>query len=322
MASFSLGRGSGTHQEENLPSDNPAPPYSRGFELWQQNPPPHHHHHHLYPSSHLLSFSNEHLFSLQGTGTGSGTRSGMRGAGSGTGSTSCQDCGNQAKKDCSHSRCRTCCKSRGFQCSTHVKSTWVSAAKRRERQQQLMAAATLQQVTRHHQRIAHEAGGSGSGSGGGGGESSKRPRELILHTSGSRFTNALATTSGGGGMEAALTFPSEVSSPAVFRCVRVSPVDDDNDEFAYQTAVSIGGHLFKGILYDHGPEGSGMTPSPRQHAESSSSAAATAITTTAAAVTTAAVAVSAGLLDPSAMYPPPISAFMAGTQFFPHHPRP
>lgn len=45
----------------------------------------------------------------------------------------CQDCGNQAKKDCEHSRCRTCCKSRGFQCSTHVKSTWVPVAQRRPR---------------------------------------------------------------------------------------------------------------------------------------------------------------------------------------------
>ena len=46
---------------------------------------------------------------------------------------SCQDCGNQAKKDCLHMRCRTCCKSRGFDCETHVKSTWVPASKRRER---------------------------------------------------------------------------------------------------------------------------------------------------------------------------------------------
>ncbi|KAF3784430.1 LATERAL ROOT PRIMORDIUM 1 protein [Nymphaea thermarum] len=52
-----------------------------------------------------------------------------------SGGTTCQDCGNQAKKDCSHRRCRTCCKSRGFECSTHVKSTWVPAARRRERQQ-------------------------------------------------------------------------------------------------------------------------------------------------------------------------------------------
>ncbi len=50
-----------------------------------------------------------------------------------TGSSACQECGNQAKKDCSYQRCRTCCKSRGFECSTHLKSTWVPAAKRRER---------------------------------------------------------------------------------------------------------------------------------------------------------------------------------------------
>ncbi|KAJ0629727.1 putative transcription factor STY-LRP1 family [Helianthus annuus] len=46
---------------------------------------------------------------------------------SSSGGVSCQDCGNQAKKDCPHFRCRTCCKSRGFQCQTHVKSTWVPA---------------------------------------------------------------------------------------------------------------------------------------------------------------------------------------------------
>ncbi|KAJ6826668.1 protein LATERAL ROOT PRIMORDIUM 1 [Iris pallida] len=52
----------------------------------------------------------------------------------GSGTATCQDCGNQAKKDCSHRRCRTCCKSRGYDCTTHVKSTWVPAARRRERQ--------------------------------------------------------------------------------------------------------------------------------------------------------------------------------------------
>lgn len=53
---------------------------------------------------------------------------------SSSGTATCQDCGNQAKKDCTHRRCRTCCKSRGFDCSTHVKSTWVPAARRRESQ--------------------------------------------------------------------------------------------------------------------------------------------------------------------------------------------
>lgn len=68
----------------------------------------------------------------------------MRQGGLGSGGMNCQDCGNQAKKDCPHLRCRTCCKSRGFQCQTHVKSTWVPAAKRRERQQQLASLQALQ----------------------------------------------------------------------------------------------------------------------------------------------------------------------------------
>lgn len=46
----------------------------------------------------------------------------------------CKDCGNKAKKGCEYGRCRTCCRGRGYDCSTHVKSTWVPAARRRERQ--------------------------------------------------------------------------------------------------------------------------------------------------------------------------------------------
>ncbi|KAG1354778.1 putative protein SHI RELATED SEQUENCE 1 [Cocos nucifera] len=243
----------------------------------------------------------------------------MRGSGSG-GGMSCQDCGNQAKKDCVHLRCRTCCKSRGFQCPTHVKSTWVPAAKRRERQQQLAAAAAFQhQQQSHSLRIA---------------EPSKRPREICP-----RLPTAIATStsSGGGGGMDAMSFPAEVSSAAVFRCVRVSPMDEAEDEFAYQTAVSIGGHVFKGILYDQGPDSPfpQTTSTPRGHlhyGDSSSSSAAAAAVTTAAAIATTLAAntaagagtapASAGLLDPSSLYPTPLSAFMAGTQFFPHHPRP
>lgn len=53
-------------------------------------------------------------------------------------------------------------------------------------------------------------------------------------------------------------FPSEVTTPANFRCVKVSSIDETDDQFAYQAAVNIGGHLFKGILYDQGPEGQYM----------------------------------------------------------------
>lgn len=44
-------------------------------------------------------------------------------------------------------------------------------------------------------------------------------------------------------------------APAVFKCVRVTAVDDGEDEFAYQAVVRIGGHVFKGFLYDQGFEG-------------------------------------------------------------------
>lgn len=40
----------------------------------------------------------------------------------------CRDCGNRAKKECLFERCRTCCKSRGYNCATHVKSTWVPSS--------------------------------------------------------------------------------------------------------------------------------------------------------------------------------------------------
>ncbi|KAH7517764.1 hypothetical protein FEM48_Zijuj09G0099000 [Ziziphus jujuba var. spinosa] len=39
---------------------------------------------------------------------------------------------------------------------------------------------------------------------------------------------------------------------ATFHCVRVSSVEDSIDQYAYQTSVHIGGHIFKGILYDQG----------------------------------------------------------------------
>lgn len=87
---------------------------TRGFELWQQ-------HGQIYPGGAIV-FPDE---------------------AQPLGGVSCRDCGNQAKKDCAHLRCRTCCKSRGFDCPTHVKSTWVPAAKRRERQQQVAAPPRL-----------------------------------------------------------------------------------------------------------------------------------------------------------------------------------
>jgi LRP1 type putative zinc finger protein len=45
-----------------------------------------------------------------------------------------------------------------------------------------------------------------------------------------------------------------VSSEALFCCVRLGPVDEPGAKVAYQTSVSITGHVFKGILHDVGPD--------------------------------------------------------------------
>ncbi|EFJ14226.1 hypothetical protein SELMODRAFT_49206, partial [Selaginella moellendorffii] len=118
--------------------------------------------------------------------------------------------GNQAKKDCQFQRCRTCCKSRSFDCQTHVKSTWVPAAHRRNR-----GAA------------AHAGGDAMIDSSSYDHESSGLPRSKPA-------------------------FPAEVRAQAVFRCVKLTSVEDGEDEYAYQTTVRIGGHIFKGVLHDRG----------------------------------------------------------------------
>ena len=111
-------------------------------------------------------------------------------------------------------------------------------------------------------------------------------------------------------------FPAEVSSPAVFRCVKVSTMDDVDEEFAYQTAVNIAGHVFKGILYDQGPESRYTSGGESSQQLNLLTAAAT--TAAAATTTTAATSSNPGtsMLDPS-LYPAPLNAFIASTQFFP-----
>lgn len=158
--------------------------YNKGFEIWPQSS--YHHHQNLTnfysfgvgPSrrnNHNNSSSNNVNDDVSVSFSDESNRFGftvMRsgGGGVGGGGMNCQDCGNQAKKDCQHLRCRTCCKSRGFQCQTHVKSTWVPAAKRRERQQQLSALQHQQQnqqpqfrgdhSKRHRESIEGAAAGS------------------------------------------------------------------------------------------------------------------------------------------------------------------
>lgn len=129
-------------------------------------------------------------------------------------------------------------------------------------------------------------------------------------------------------------FPSEVSSEAVFRCVRVSAIDDAEDQYAYQAAVNIGGHVFKGILYDQGTEnqymatagdtssgGGSVSGTGIQQLNLITGPSSTTPTTTSAAVGGGSGSGGGGggggsFLDPS-LFPVPISSFMAGTQFFP-----
>lgn len=173
------------------------------------------------------------------------------GAGSsGSGATTCQDCGNQAKKDCGHNRCRTCCKSRGFDCSTHVKSTWVPAARRRERQQ-LAASGSASSSPATATASAAAVAASAS----------KKPRLLssqttTSHTSTSNATTprSFDTTSSHHDASFRDSLPRHVRAPAVFKCVRVTSIEDGQDEYAYQATVTINGHLFKGFLYDQGPD--------------------------------------------------------------------
>ncbi|XP_057793839.1 protein EXPRESSION OF TERPENOIDS 1-like [Salvia miltiorrhiza] len=263
--------------------------YNKGFELWQQYYQLHHQRLQHDVKDTTTAAADE---SSTYRSASSGLRE-MRQGRSGAEGINCQDCGNQAKKDCVHLRCRTCCKSRGFDCQTHVKSTWVPAAKRRERL--------------HHQLAL------------GGGDNPKRIRE-INHGAASASTLACTTSrlpSSTSGFELG-HFPAEVNSPAVFRCVRVSAVDDAEEHFAYQTALNIGGHVFKGILYDQGCYGGGESSSGSQQQQPLDLIAAAAASSSAVAATTSSQHIT--MLDPS-VYPTPLSAFMAGTQFFPP-PRP
>ncbi|KAM7264087.1 hypothetical protein ACFE04_001770 [Oxalis oulophora] len=169
------------------------------------------------------------MFGRGGTGGTSSSSSSSR-------TRRCEECGNQAKKDCVYMRCRTCCKSKGFECQTHVKSTWVPAYRRNMNIMSNINSTSSSSVTRavHQQQLnlLHYH------------HSPKRLRTSTVHKH--------PTSSGLD--EQYGEFPAEIRSTATFRCVRVSSMNDDNNKYAYQASVNIGGHQFKGILYDEGPD--------------------------------------------------------------------
>ncbi|CAJ2675669.1 unnamed protein product [Trifolium pratense] len=295
--------------------------YNKGFEIWPQQSSFHHQQQHQQNINNFYSFGvgsssrrNENTasnnlhddvsisFSDESTRFGltvirSGGGGGLTGGGM-----NCQDCGNQAKKDCPHLRCRTCCKSRGFQCQTHVKSTWVPAAKRRERQQQLTSLQQQNQQHQFHSSRRHRENQNDPTTGGTSGSLAGSP--IPITTTGLELGN----------------FPPELNSPAVFRCVKVSAMDAQDERYAYQTAVNIGGRVFKGILYDQGLEGNYTSANASGGGGEGSSGGGggggggegnlqNLITTTTTNVSNP--------FEYSSLYPAPLNAFMAGTQFFP-----
>lgn len=236
--------------------------------------------------------------------------------GSSSTNTSCQDCGNKAKRDCTHMRCRTCCKSRGFQCSTHVKSTWVPVARRRHKQ--LKQHQQHQQHHQQHQQHQQQHFSTTTVD-----HYNQHHHHHLLPLSLSNIHHHHHSSPTSTGVEGG-NFPAEVNSLATFRCIRVSSEDNVVDQYAYQTSISIGGHSFKGILYDQGP----ITAAASRGDDSLSVATEdnhqfniTAATTMAA---TQPNAVGANLLyhhHPSLYSAPSFNAFLPGMQFFPH-PRP
>ncbi|KAF5742453.1 putative transcription factor [Tripterygium wilfordii] len=157
----------------------------------------------------------------------------------------CTDCGNKAKKECKYGRCRTCCKSRGYDCSTHVKSTWIPASKRQERHQ-----------------VGGGGGYSGSSSGG-----VKRSRIVSSSQNVTTTTTSNSVSSNAAAPPASLCFdtgsshqdpsfkqslPGKVKAPAAFRCIRVTAISGEEAEVLYQATVNICGHVFKGFLYNQG----------------------------------------------------------------------
>ncbi|XP_023527541.1 protein LATERAL ROOT PRIMORDIUM 1-like [Cucurbita pepo subsp. pepo] len=171
----------------------------------------------------------------------------------------CRDCGNRAKKECEYRRCRTCCKGRGNHCSTHVKSTWVPASRRRERQMLVVMDGVA------------TSGSSGSSSAG-----AKRPKVLIpsqttaaASTSNATTPRSFETTSSHQDASFKKSLPGQVRAPAVFKCHRVTAISSGEGELTYQATVNIGGHVFKGFLYDQGADVKNALPSISQlHLES------------------------------------------------------
>lgn len=144
----------------------------------------------------------------------------------------CKDCGNRAKKECLFERCRTCCKSRGYNCATHVKSTWAPSS--------------------HHRSVSHSSSSSSDRNKKLKLDSSDKPKSvLIVPTTTSRQETSFKER-----------LPGKIEAPAVFKRTRVTAVSNNEQaEIGYQATVTISGHVFKGFLHYYGVDHNKSFPS-------------------------------------------------------------
>ncbi|CAN6225235.1 unnamed protein product [Urochloa humidicola] len=137
----------------------------------------------------------------------------------------CQNCWLLAKADgCAHRRCRTCCTGRGFVCPAHVTPS-------------SHAPASPPPPCSVRQRLPDAL-------------TRKRPRRLdSVATSPTTTSSSVGQPTAAAAATVLEGFAREVSLDAVFRRVRLGP---DDAEVAYHATVTIGGHVFRGVLYDVG----------------------------------------------------------------------
>ncbi|KAF8117373.1 hypothetical protein N665_0011s0091 [Sinapis alba] len=137
----------------------------------------------------------------------------------------CRDCGNRAKKECLFERCRTCCKSRGYNCATHVKSTWVPSSSSSHHHQHSSSSSS----DRNKKKLKIDP--------------SDKPSVLIVPTTTSRRQETRFKEG----------LPGKIEAPAVFKRTRVTAIsNEEQSEIGYQATVTINGHVFRGFLHYHG----------------------------------------------------------------------
>jgi LRP1 type putative zinc finger protein len=97
--------------------------------------------------------------------------------------------------------------------------------------------------------------------------------------------------------------PPEIRAQALFKCVQLPGVEDGENEFAYQATVKIGGHVFKGVLYNQGMDNGGSSALQQQRNVADLQLGGRSMPS------------SSALIDPTNLYGNPGSALLGGENF-------